>query len=107
MISKRLDSHNRLLPHDGIEELNQKLENLFMKELINEEKSKPKEKEKESEDEHEQYPVSKKDHRSSEEGTFVEPSSLVGRFQKVAFSYKSNTASKVAPFCRLQKLSPF
>jgi hypothetical protein len=94
MTSKRLQRY-RPLSSNGIDELNQKLENLFVDEGSNEEeKLQPKEKEEESEDEHEKYPVSKKDEATSEEVTGVEPSSLVGRFQKVVF--KSNTASKVS-----------
>jgi hypothetical protein len=94
MTSKRLDSHHRLLSYDGIDELNQKLENLFMDEGSNEEeKLQPKEKE--------ECPVSKEHEATSVEVTVVEPSSLVGRFQKDVFSYKSNTASKVSRSVRL------
>ena len=99
--SKRLDSRHRLLSYDGIDELNQKLVNLFMDDGSNNKKSRPKENEEESEDEHEKYPISKKDEATSKEVTVVEPSSLLGRFQKVVFSYKSNTASKVARSGRL------
>jgi hypothetical protein len=68
MISKRLNilvaTTGRLLSYEDIDELNQKLENLFMckgEEGSNEEQSKPKEKEEETKDEHEQqYHVSKK-----------------------------------------------
>jgi hypothetical protein len=102
MTSKRLDSHSRLLSHDDIDELNQKLENLLMDKGINEDKSKPKEKDEESKDEHEQqYPVSKEYDATSEEVAVVGLSSVVGRFQKVVFSYKSNTASKVSRSVRL------
>jgi hypothetical protein len=101
MTSKRLDGHHRLLSHDDIDELNQKLENLFMDKGSNKDKSQPKENEEESKDEHENYPVSKKDEATSEQVTVVEPSSLVGRFQKVVFSYKSNTASKLSRSGRL------
>jgi hypothetical protein len=98
MTSKRLDSYHRLLSHDDIDELNQKLGNLFVNEHgSNEEKSQ------QSKDEHKKYPaVSKKDEAStSGKATVVEPSSLLGRFQKVVFSYKSNTASKVSRSERL------
>jgi hypothetical protein len=101
MTSKRLDSHHRLLSYDDIDELNQKLENLFMDEGSNKKKSQPKEKEEESKDEHANNPVSKKDESTSEEATVAKPSSLEGRFQKAVFSYKSNTSSKVSRSGRL------
>ena len=99
--SKRLDSRHRLLSYDGVDELNQKLENLFMDDGSNKKKSRPEENEEESKDEHATYCVSKKDEATFGEVTVVEPSSLLGRFQKVVFSYKSNTASKVVRSGRL------
>ena len=103
MTSKRLDSDHRVLSYDGVDELTQKLENIFInEEEENKSSSQPKEKEEESKDEHEKYLVTeKKEEATSEEVTVVEPSSVVGRFQKVVFSYKSNTASKVSRSVRL------
>jgi hypothetical protein len=91
MTSKRFDSHDRLLSHDDVDELNQKLENLFMDKGSNEDKSKLKEKVHES----------KEEEATFEKVAVVEPASVVGRFQKVVFSYKTNTASKVSRSVRL------
>jgi hypothetical protein len=57
-----------------------------MEEGSNEDKSKTREKEDES----------KEEEATSEKVTVVEPPSVVGCYQKVVFSYKSNTDSKVS-----------
>jgi hypothetical protein len=86
MTSKRLDSYHRLLSNNDIDELNQKLENLFMDEKgsNNKDKDKPqlKEREEESKDDHEKYPDSKKKDKAattSEEATTVLPLWVVSK----------------------------
>jgi hypothetical protein len=72
-----------------------------MDEASNKRKTPPKNKKEDSKDEHEKYPGSKTNEATTKEVRVVEPSSLVGRFQKAVFSYKSNTASKVSRSGRL------
>jgi hypothetical protein len=92
MASKRLDSHSRLLSLDDMGELNQKLKDIFLEDK------------KKEEDETEQECKEPSINKEVEKGTKdndTKSETIIGRVFKMAFSYKTNTASRVLRSSRL------
>jgi hypothetical protein len=91
MASKRLDSHSRLLSLDDMEELNKKLKDIFLEDK----------KKEEDETEQESKEPSIKEVEKGSKDNDTKSETIIGRVFKMAFSYKTNTASRVLRSSRL------